>query len=220
MSDAVRSMVDADFGKDAIEHANKVLIGIPGGVESAVKNAMPRAASALRTGSAKAIQEKYDISSANLRTNENVRISYDYNNGFTANVLFSGKKIPLFRYNKTSPKTPSVDKGKTVNVILSGGWRTVHPGQAASAHQLKSSSPMKFNNAFVARMKSGHVGIFERTGGISSNGNEQIKELQGSSVPQMLGSQEVQEKLKETAAKKFEERMDHEITRILNGWGK
>ena len=168
MSDAVRSMVDADFGKDAIEHANKVLIGIPGGVESAVKNAMPRAASALRTGSAKAIQEKYDISSANLRTNENVRISYDYKNGVAANILFNGKKIPLFRYNKTSPKIPSVDKGKTINLIISGHLRQVHPGVAASAHQFKSTSPQKFNDAFVARMQSGHVGIFQRTGGVTS----------------------------------------------------
>ncbi len=220
MSDAVRSMAVADFGGDAIERANKILIGIPGGVDTVVKNAMPRAASALKTGSAKAIQERYDISAANLRTNENVKISYDYKNGFTANILFNGKKIPLYRYNKTSPKMPSADTGKTVNVILSGGWRTVHPGKAASAHQLKNTAPKKFNDAFVAKMKSGHIGIFERTGGVSSNGNDQIKELQGSSVPQMLGSKEVQDKLAETVSKKFEDRMNHEITRILNGWGK
>lgn len=220
MSDAVRSMAVADFGKDAIERANNILIGIPGGVDTAVKNAMPRAASALRVGSTKAIQEKYDISAANLRTNENVKISYDYKNGFTANILFCGKKIPLFRYNGTSPKMPTQNKAKTINLIISGHLREVHPSVATYAHQFKSTSPQKFNDAFVAKMQSGHIGIFQRTGDVTSKGNDKIKEKQGSSVPQMLGSKEVQDKLAETASKKFEERMDHEITRILNGWGK
>ena len=67
-------------------------------------------------------------------------------------------------------------------------------------------------------MESGHIGIFERTGGITSGGNNEIKELQGSSVPQMLGSKEVQDELVNKASQKFEERMEHEIMRIMNGW--
>ena len=40
----------------------------------------------------------------------------------------------------------------------------------------------------------------------------------GSSVPQMLGSPEVEEKLAREAMEKFEERLDHETLAILNGW--
>ena len=39
-----------------------------------------------------------------------------------------------------------------------------------------------------------------------------------SPVPQMLGNEEVTEKLAEKAMEKFEERLDHEVNRILNGW--
>ncbi len=42
----------------------------------------------------------------------------------------------------------------------------------------------------------------------------------GSSVPQMLGNKEVEEKLAHESMEKFEERLDHEVLRILNGWGR
>ena len=63
-----------------------------------------------------------------------------------------------------------------------------------------------------------HTGIFERTGAKTSSGKDQIEELFGPSVPQMLGQQEVAQKLSEEAMEKFEERLDHEINAILNGW--
>ena len=63
----------------------------------------------------------------------------------------------------------------------------------------------------MARMASGHVGIFEREG-------EKLREVMGSSVPQMLGSPETAERLGEEAMGKFEERLDHEVLRLLNGW--
>lgn len=41
----------------------------------------------------------------------------------------------------------------------------------------------------------------------------------GSSVPQMIGNEEVLQKISKEAAEKFEERLEHEVLRILNGWG-
>ena len=60
---------------------------------------------------------------------------------------------------------------------------------------------------------SGHVGLFERTGG-----KDEIQEIMGSSVPQMLGSPEVEERLARESMEKFEDRLDHEINAFLNGW--
>lgn len=103
--------------------------------------------------------------------------------------------------------------------IVNGKLRPVHPGIAASGHQLTSTSPTTFDNAFVAQMKSGHIGIFERTGGKTSGGDAEIKELMGSSVPQMLGNDEVRESLAEKTAAKLDERLEHEVNRILSGFG-
>ena len=207
-------------GQEVLDRATRMLAGIDGGVDKAVKGAMAKAVSSLRTNSTKAIQERYAISVTNLRTEENVKVRYTYQNGVQAFVTFAGHKIPLHRYDGATPAQPAPDTSEWITAIVAGKWRRVHPGLTASGHQLKSTSPKQFQDAFTARMKSGHVGIFERTGGSTAEGGDAIKELMGSSVPQMLGSPGVTERLVQESMGKFEERLDHEVLRILNGWGR
>ena len=102
--------------------------------------------------------------------------------------------------------------------MIGGAWKTVHPGITAAGHQFKSTSPVTIPNTFVAQMSNGHTGIFERTGGATDSDGDEIRELMGSSVPQMLGNEEVEQRLGEESMEKFEERLDHEIIRLLNGW--
>lgn len=84
--------------QETLERASKMLAGTPGGLDKAVRAAMGRTVSHLRTSSTKAIREKYAISAQNIRANENVRIHYSYENGVQATVMFRGRKIPLHRY--------------------------------------------------------------------------------------------------------------------------
>lgn len=185
-------------GGDSLARAEKMLSGIPGGMEKAVRSAMARSVSHLRASSVKAVRERYDIAAADVRANENVTVRYSYHDGVQASILFAGRKIPLHRYGGAAPKYP-----------VPG-----NPNAPAFGHQLKSTSPERFHSAFVARMPvSGHVGLFERTGG-----KDEIQEIMGSSVPQMLGSPEVEERLARESMEKFEDRLDHEINAFLNGW--
>lgn len=204
----------ADSG--ALERATKMLGNINGGLEKALRSAASRTTSHLRTQSTKAVRERYAISAANVRANENISVKYSYSGGVQATVTFRGSKIPLAKFTGSS-SSPS-RRSDRVPVLLSGGWKLVRPSNPAKGHQLKGTSPTTFRDAFVAKMASGHVGIFERTGGQTSNDSAEIRELMGSSVPQMLGSDEVQEKLAKSAMEKFEERLDHEVLAILNGW--
>ncbi len=210
------SIVPINLDCNEISRAEKLLAGITGGFEKAAKSATSRAASHIRSQSAAAIREKYDISVNDIRTNENVRLRYD-GNGLLAAVDFKGHKIPLYRYGQTSPKYPKYDT-KRVNVLINGQWLRLNPGIEASAHQLKSTAPKQLTNTFIAMMKSGHIGIFERVTNDKAN-NRKIKELMGSAVPQMLGSKEVEKRLAEGAAEVFNKRLEHETLRILNGWG-
>lgn len=207
------------IGADKFKEAEHQLADIPGGMERALKSAIKRSVSYLRTQSTKEIRERYDITRKNIRAEQNVKVRYRYFNGIEAQITFRGNKIPLYRYGGSSPKKPTVNAEKTVMAIVNGKLRPVHPGIAASGHQLVSTGPTTFNNAFVAQMKSGHVGIFERTGGKTATGDAEIKELMGSSVPQMLGSEEVRESLGQKTYDKFEERLSHEVNRILAGLG-
>lgn len=209
-----------EVGGKSLERAEKLLAGFPGGLDKAVKSAMSRSLSHLRANSTKEIRKAFAISTSALRMEENVKTKYTYHPGagISGYVLFSGHKIPLYRYDGASPVQPTQDTGKTVNALINGQWRKAHPGVTAAGHQLKSTSPTRFEDAFVARMKSGHVGIFERTGGATSTGNDAIKEIMGSSVPQMLGNRDVEQALVDETMKKFDERLEHEINAIINGW--
>ena len=205
VSTAANGAINIYLTGGALDRAEKMLAGIPGGTEKAVKSAMSRAVSSMRSNAVKEIRKEYDIGASAVRSNQNT-------------VLFAGHKIPLYRYNGTSPKMPMVDKGKTVIAIINGKHVPVHPGVAASGHQKTDTSVTKFDNAFIARMKSGHIGIFERTGGQMAGGGDAIHELMGSSVPTMVGNETVREELTRAAWEKFDERLDHEIMALMNGW--
>ena len=206
-------------GQEAIDRAARLLAGIEGGVEKAVRGAMSKAVARLRSSSVKAVRERYAISAANIRENENVQVSYSYSGGVQAYVRFSGKRIPLYRFDGASPSQPTRDTSRRVPVKAGeAGWLLMHPSAAAAGHVLKGTSPYRVESAFVARMRSGHVGIFERTGGMTSKGRDEIKELFGPSVPQMLGSEDVEKTLAEEAMKSFEKDLDHNVLAILSGY--
>lgn len=214
--------VNEAAGQAAIERAKTLLAGIPDGADKAVRASMSRTVDRLRRESNRTIREKYDITDEGIRAEKNVRVSYSYQNGVQATVTFSGHKIPLYRFGG-SPKTPEVHRDRTVQAIVKGEEVWVHPSVQASGRQFRGTAPSPLtkygNDAFVQRMpSSGHIGIFARTGGMTSEDSEAIKELMGSSVAQMVGNQEVAEKLAGKAYKSFESELDKAVYRILTGW--
>ncbi len=109
-------------------------------------------------------------------------------------IEFRGYHIPLIRFNSR---------------VGANGLYTVNVKRDNSGETLK--------HVFRAEMKSGHIGLFERYGKSSLP----IKQLMGPSVPQMMGANEtLPEAVGDDVRKVFEERMEHEITAILNGWHK
>lgn len=211
--------VNEAAGQAAIERAKTLLAGIPGGVDKAAKAAMSRTVDRLRRDSNQAIREKYDISDEGIRAEKNVRVRYSFQNGVQATVTFSGRKIPLYRFGGAYPKVPTQDiaAGKKP-VMVKGAWTMQYQGMAARGHQFKGTGPTQFMDAFVAQMKSGHIGIFERTGGSTSEGSDAIREIMGSSVAQMVGNQQVAQGLTERAYETFETELDKAVYRILTGW--
>lgn len=206
---------------EELERARLLLAGIDGGLGKALRRSMPYAVNSIRKNSSKAIRERYDISAAALRESNNANVQYTSkgDNEIVGTVNYSGVKIPLYRYNGSSPKTRTEDKtADRVPVYIAGHWRLMHYSIPSKGHQLKSTAPANFHDAFVLTFKSGHTGIFERTGAMTSADSDQTQELMGSSYPQMIGNENVAEKLAKDASEAFENRMEHEILALLNGW--
>lgn len=206
-------MVQVDIaGQGVIDKAVRLLSGIPDGVDRAFESAMSRAISHMRTNSARVIRERYDITASNVKANQNIFVKLDHKKGrLNAEIKFSGSKFRLVDFGGFSfHGLRYEDTSRWVHVRINGQWKTAHPNVSGKGHQLKMTLPREFNNAFAAQI-NGHTGMYENDGG-------QIKEVMGSSVPQMLGSDIVKEKLGKEAMDKFEERLEHEILARLNGW--
>ena len=200
-------------GSDAIERARLLLSGIPGGAEKAVKAAVSRAASNLKANSSREVRKEYAISHKGLSTDKNVRITA-YGGGLGADVVFRGMKIPLAKFS-ISPKVPTLDKTKLISALINGAWKKVHPGKSVKA-SIKIGAPgVTSKRAFVARMSSGHLGIFDR----KDRKSAAITERFGPSIPEMLSNEDVRNHLVIEARSVFENRDEHEITRILTTQG-
>lgn len=107
----------------------------------------------------------------------------------TGEVSVTGSPIRLFKFRvtPTSPKRQLV---------------------TASVKRARKSLP----HAFVAQMSNGHIGIFERVG----KSRYPIRQLYSVSAPQMAGNEEVLEGAMERASIVFDERLSHEIGRLLD----
>lgn len=104
-------------------------------------------------------------------------------------VSVTGSPIRLFKFRvtPTSPKRQLV---------------------TASVKRASKSLP----NAFVQQMRNGTIGVFERVG----KSRYPIRQLYSVSAPQMAGNEEVLEGAMERASIVFDERLSHEIGRLLD----
>lgn len=72
------------------------------------------------------------------------------------------------------------------------------------------------SKAFVARMKSGHIGIFERMKGTKTKGGkEKLAELYGMSIPDMVKSRDVAFEIQQKGQTFLETQVQKEIRRVM-----
>lgn len=183
-----------EITSETIERVETLLAGIPKGAERAFSNSINRGLSRVKTGAMKRVKEVYAVQSTALTAATTTRISKASTGNLAGYVSFSGFKLPLYKFNVT-PKNPATGKMVTASVMKGGGTA--------------------FEDAFVAEMKSGHIGVFER----NSKSRLPVEEIMGLSPAQMVGNTAIIAELEEEAQKMVDERLAHEIDRILNGYG-
>ena len=181
---------------EQIERVNLILSSVPKGAEKAISNVIRRANSTVRTEALKGITSVYAISRQNVRAESTIKVrTQQTDGGVVGTVSFAGYKIPLYRFH-VSPTLP-VQRATVSAAVLNESGRT------------------PFAHAFIAKMKSGHTGMFERDG----TSRLPITEFMGPSAAQMAGNSVVVEQVEEKAQEVVNKRLEHEITRILNGYG-
>jgi len=193
-----------EVSEQTIDRIHAILAGVEKADEKVLKPALARGLMAGKTAAGRMVRQTYHISAGDFNSRGYMRYNSvsSTGDGIIGSIEYSGSVIPLMKF-KVAPTTPKQKK-------------------TPSAAVLKASSLTKFarlNNVFVAQMKSGHIGIFERRKGtVSPNaGKEKLKELLSPAVPQMVGNETVMENVEKRVNEVVNQRIDHEIERLLNG---
>ena len=199
-------MIEIDIKE--LERAKKTLQGIENGIERAATSAINHSLSKAKTKLKRKITETYYIKSSDIEKTLSIKKA---NFSTLAGTISSRSK-------RTSlPKMKLKKSGKDLLVGI----------KKENGVQLLSGKSEFFGKPFIARMKNGHIGVFQRKTrrriGIGKKADEQenpIQELYTSSIPQMAGEKGVQKYIEEEAGKMVNERFIHEVDRILRGYFK
>lgn len=179
-----------EFNSDQIKKAESLLGDIEGALPKVQANAINRALITGRAEVVRAVVREYVISATDIRKTIIVKSATTQNpQGY---IISKGSPIALSKFS-VQPNRPGV-KVKVVVV------------------RVKNSSAYKpIKKAFVTKFASGHVAIAKRVGA----SRLPIQQLYGPSIPQMIGSDNVGKQIEQKATKMLDQRLDHEINRVL-----
>ncbi|MDR7869200.1 MAG: phage tail protein [Sporomusaceae bacterium] len=183
-----------EFDEKQFERARLLLHNVPNGIERAAAAALNRAAEHAKTASMRKVRETYTIKTAKI--DARLQVQRASTASLFASVRDVGRPIVLSYFNIRPNQPPGKRIGKLVYA------------------QVRRDAGGTIKKVFVARMKSGHVGVWWR-----ANGNKSlpIKQLHAPSLPQMLGSPSVSEFTTKAAVQVLQVRLEHEISRLLKG---
>lgn len=187
-----------EVSEQTIDRIHTILAGVQDADKKVLKPAMTRALMAGKAESKRQAVAVYHIKPGEFNKNAYIKykgIKHHGEGEMIGEIEFAGSPVPLIKY-KVMPQTPA--KGKT-----------------AAAAVLKKNAPVPFdrdNDVHVLQMQSGHIGIFKGENG-------KLKELYAPSTPKMVENEEVRTKIEERVSGVLNQRIGHEIERLLDRHG-
>lgn len=201
-----------EVSEQTLDRMHTLLAGIQDADQKVLKPAFTRGLMAGKTEAGKVVRKTYHISPADFKDRGFLKYNAvtESGSGIIGSLVYSGAVIPLIKF-KVNPDTPKNQKTPSAAVLRSSG--------------LVSFSNKK--NVFVAQMKSGHIGVFERQdnkyskkrGSGRNKHTEALKELLSPAVPQMVGNEIVMQTVEERVNEVINNRINHEIDRLLDKQG-
>ncbi len=174
--------------------AQQLLQGIPGAAQKAANTAIRKSIRGAKKDATDKAKERYTIKPSYIT--RTMKVSFQGGGA----VLTSRGRVNDLAYFKHKPTAVPKRRPAKGNYLYS----QVVKGQGGTiAH------------AFLARMKSGHVGVFRRTAGSSSL---PIAKLSGPSTPQMLESPGVREFVEKRAQERLSKELEREVNAFLMGY--
>ena len=183
----------SEVGANSLDRVNKILAGIPGGIWRATHSALQRAGATAKTRSGQFAAQEYTIRKGDFMSNvhQKTHISSDGGGVVSLSISYAGTVLPLLMF-----RTKYSRSGKLETQVKREGVSTM------------------LDRVFAARVY-GPLRAFERVG----RERFPIQQKFGPSTAHMMQNPVVIQKMDQTIQETFDRRLEHEITRVLNGWG-
>lgn len=182
-----------EVGGKSLDRVNKLLAGIPGGAFKATSSALKRAGDTAKTKAGQFAAAQYTINKGTFmrKTDMKSHISGQAGDVVSMSIGFAGNVLPLLTFNTKYSRDGRVQ----TQVMRNGGAATLE-------------------HAFVASIY-GPAAVFERVGAPRFP----VEQKFGPSTGHMMQNDQVIKQMDEVIRDTYEARMEHEILRVLNGWG-
>lgn len=184
--------VDQVGGK-SLDRVNKILAGIPGGIWKAAYGALKRSGDTAKTRAGQFAAAEYTINKGTFMRNVSTKTHISSQGGsvVSMHISYAGHVLPLLTFH-----TKYARDGRVQTQVKRNGGAT------------------SLEHAFTASI-FGPVAVFERVGAPRFP----VEQKFGPSTGHMMQNDQVIKKMDETIRDTYEKRIEHEILRVLNGWG-
>ena len=180
---------------DQMEYITSMLRELPGNRSlTALSNAANRAAISARSASWQAVHEEYTVKQSAFYRETKITTVRANSRSPSAAVNFTGHLIPLIDYKHSQSGQRSARTIKTE--VLTG-------------------EPKDLRHAYIADLGRYGPSVFERL----TPARNSSSALYGPAAAHMVRNGEVLEKMDKAAMETFEKRLEHEVDRILRGYG-
>lgn len=180
--------IDVKGLKEGLAKIDALVVGTQKSTAKAINKALPK----IKKATVDRVNEEYLVTKSNI--NKTIKVDKA---GMTLSAFIrsKGRPIALTKFRVT-PKRPPRRKGRTViaQVMRSGGGGAIP-------------------NAFIARMRSGHVGAMYRKGA----DRYPIGQFHGPSVPSMLGSAKISAFVGDKAERELQKQMELALDALIGG---
>lgn len=184
------------------------LSALPKGITQAGVRAVNRTGQNVKAESVRLVRADYNVKAGEV--NKLLRLqranASDPDN-IEASVIGKGPPgLPMLSFVKGRKKAPSTRRTK-------GGGCTPRIGIAVQVRRDKGKKTLK--GGFIARMKSGKVGVFKRRGGKAKTGKDAIKSVYGPSPIGALDSGRFDQRLEEYTSEQLEKNLTNQVKQLL-----
>lgn len=173
----------------AIKDVERRLGKFPQKAPNAISNALNRSVSNISSNISKEVRKDYHIKTADVK--ETLNVFKASRSKLSAEVKSRGKTIGLDKF-KVSPKTENPKRKSQLKIAV------------------KKNGIKQILGAFIANLNG--TKVFTR----DTKKRLPISRKFGPSVPQMLGNEETVKRINRQAKETYENRLNHEINRVLS----